>query len=361
MTETGRVNFMVEPGRIDLREYELPDLPDGALLLKTRAAGVCGSELHIFEGRHPLKSMVMGHEIIGEVTDRRRRDTDSAGRPLATGDRVSAVYFLTCTQCRACQRGQLHLCENAYRNWMQHPDEPPHFTGTHGTHYYVDPKQWLFKVPDNVPDLIAASANCGLSQVWAGIERADLRPGERIVIQGAGGLGLYATAVAKERGAEVIVVDGVAGRLETARAFGADHVVDMSELTTTEDRAAAVKELTGGEGADVGLEVAGVPGAFVEGLELLRIGARYIEIGNVSPGNQVTIDIGATVRREIQILPVIRYHPGMLDEALRFLSRNVDRLPLDRLLDAQYPFEQLEQALKDSGARTVNRAVLVFS
>ena len=358
--ETGRVAYMVEPGRLEIREYELPELPDGALLVRTRAAGVCGSELHMFAGHHPLKSMVMGHEIIAEVTERGRRSHDSAGEPLDVGDRVSIVYFLTCESCRACARGEFELCENAYRNWSRSPDVAPHFTGTHGTHYYVDPRQWLFKVPDNVPDLVGASANCGLTQVWAGIERAQLRPGESLVIQGAGGLGLYATAIAKERGAHVIVVDAVESRLASATAFGADAVVSMAELDSVPARVARVQELTGGEGADVGLEVAGVPDAVTEGIQLLRSGGRYIEIGNVTPGPEISLDIGGLTRRAVAIIPVIRYKPWMLREALQFLSRNVDRLPLDRLLDAQYPLDRLGDALEDAKARRVTRPVLTF-
>jgi L-iditol 2-dehydrogenase len=358
--ETGRVAYMAEPGRLEIREYELPELPDGALLVRTRAAGVCGSELHMFAGHHPLKSMVMGHEIIADVTERSRRSRDSAGEPLDVGDRVSIVYYLTCASCRACARGEFELCENAYRNWSQSPDVAPHFTGTHGTHYYVDPKQWLFKVPDNVPDLVGASANCGLTQVWAGVERAQLRPGESLVIQGAGGLGLYATAIAKERGARVIVVDVVESRLASATAFGADAVVSMAELDSVAARVERVRELTGGEGADVGFEVAGVPGAVTEGIQLVRNGGRYIEIGNVTPGAEIGLDIGGLTRRAVSIIPVIRYKPWMLREALRFLSRNIDRLPLDRLPDAQYPLDRLGEALEDAAARRVTRPVLTF-
>jgi threonine dehydrogenase-like Zn-dependent dehydrogenase len=356
--ETGRLAYMVEPGRLELREYAFPELPDGALLVRTLAAGVCGSELHMFAGRHPLRSMVMGHEIVAEVTEHSRRTHDSAGAPLAVGDRVSIVYYLTCEACAACARGEFELCHNGYRNWSRSPDVPPHFTGTHATHYYVDPKQWLFRVPDDVPDLVAASANCGLSQVWAGIDRAALRAGERIVIQGAGGLGLYATAIAKERGATVIVIDGVDSRLRSAEAFGADAVVSMGDLPTVEARIARVQELTGGEGADVGFEVAGVPAAVSEGIELVRPGGRYIEIGNVTPGPEIALDIGRLTRRAVSIIPVIRYKPWMLREALEFLSRNVDRLPLDRLLDRAYPLDRLEEALRDSEARTVTRAVV---
>ncbi len=83
--------------------------------------------------------------------------------------------------------GELNLCHHVYDIWHQDPDLFPHFTGTHASHYYVSPSQFLFRVPDEVPDTVAASANCGLSQVWAGVKRAELRAGEHLVVQGAGG------------------------------------------------------------------------------------------------------------------------------------------------------------------------------
>lgn len=356
----GRLAHLVAPHEIVFREYEMPELADGALLLRTLAAGVCGSELHMYEGRHPLHNMVMGHEIVGEVTEHRRREVDSLGRPLRDGDRVTAPYFLTCTRCAACARGQFELCENAYQYWVRSPEQQPHFTGTHATHYHVAPEQWVFHVPENIPDVVAASINCGLSQVWAGIERAEIRAGERVVVQGAGGLGLYATAVAKERGATVIVIDAVSRRLEAAKAFGADAVIGFDDFPEPGDRAARVRELTGGEGADVGLELAGVPAAFIEGLDLLRPGARYVEIGNVNPGTTVTIDLGSITRRAISVLPVLRYKPWMLGEALAFVSRNMGRLPFEGLVDAEYTLDDLPQALADSEARTINRAVITF-
>ena len=358
----GTVTFMPEPGTLEVRRYPLPELqelPDGALLLRTLAAGVCGTELHIFSGRHPLRSIVMGHEIVGEVTALRRRTHDSAGALLEDGDRVSPVYFLTCNECPACVRGQTNLCRNAYRNWTKHPDDEPHFTGTHGTHYFVDPKQWIFRVPDNVPTSVVASANCGLSQVWDGLDRANLRPGERVVIQGAGGLGLYATAIAKERGASVAVIDSVPRRLTAAANFGADLTIDFTASADSRDQVAQVKQWTEGEGADLVIGLAGVPAALDGGLRMVRDGGRYVEIGNVTPGNTVPLDVGSLTRREVSILPFLRYRPGALHEALKFLSRNVDRLSLDALIDARYPLHEVQTALEDSAARKINRAVLV--
>ena len=107
------------------------------------------------------------------------------------------------------------------------------------------------------------------------------------------------------------------------------------------------------------MEVAGVPAAFAEALDLVRIGGRIVEIGNVTPGTTQPFDVSGLTRRAIRIIPVIRYLPWELDEALGFLARNVGRLPFAELLDREYPLDGLEDALRDSQARRVNRAVIV--
>jgi threonine dehydrogenase-like Zn-dependent dehydrogenase len=156
----------------------------------------------------------------------------------------------------------------------------------------VHPRQHFYKVPDDVDDAIAAGANCALSQVMFGIDQIGLAYGETVLIQGAGGLGLNAAAVAVERGARVIVIDGVAARLEQAKTFGAADVIDISTLTDPADRLAAVHDILGGVGPDVGIEVTGLPAAFAEGLDLIRRGGRYLVMGNLSPGRTVPFDPG---------------------------------------------------------------------
>jgi threonine dehydrogenase-like Zn-dependent dehydrogenase len=357
---TGRLAYMPKPGIVELREYDLPEAEPGALLIQTAAAGVCGTDLHIYADQHPLKSVVLGHEVIGTVIDPSTRPTDSAGAPLQEGDMVSAMYFAFCQHCRPCSRGQTHLCENAYHHWVQPPDVWPHFTGTFGTHYYVGRHQHLFKVPDNVPPLAAVSANCALAQVSAGVDRANVTAGDTVVIQGAGGLGLWGVAVAKERGARVVIVDAVPRRLEAARAFGADETVSFEEAPGAADRIARVRELTDG-GADVAIELTGVGPAVLEGVEMVRPGGTYIEIGIVMPGVEIGLDIGSLTRRSVTIHPVMRYHQRFLRQGLEFISRNIDRLPLDQLVDATYPLDDVLQALDDSKARKVNRAAITMT
>jgi threonine dehydrogenase-like Zn-dependent dehydrogenase len=361
MDGTGRVANMLEPGRLRLETYPLPEPGPGAVVAEVARANVCGSELHIWRGHHPTKRRgVLGHEMVLRIAALGDGVTaDFAGEPVAPGDRVVAAYFLTCRRCGPCRRGQFHLCENAYRYWSLDPEVAPHFHGSFATHYYLHPDQYFYKVPDDLPDELVAGANCALSQVYFGLDEAGLSAGETLVVQGAGGLGLYAVAVAKERGARVVVLDQAERRLAEARAFGADAVVDLRAAPTAADRAEAVRAVTGGEGADVGLEVAGVPEAFAEGIQLVRPGGRYVEIGNISPGLTVPFDPGLLTRRSIRIIPVVRYQPWYLKKALDFLQRTRERYPYATLLDATFPLDRVEEALDRSARREIVRASIV--
>lgn len=355
----GCVAYMTEPGVLELREYDLPSRAEGQLLLEIVAAGICGSEVHMFAGRHPLRALPLGHEFVGRVTEASPRPVDSSGAAIADGDLVTATYFETCLRCPECTRGDLNLCRNGYAKMTSDTEVPPHFFGGLATHYVVSPRQWLYRIPDNVSPIVAASANCALAQAICGMERGAVRAGEHIVIQGAGGLGLYATAVAKERGAHVTVVDAVPGRLATADRFGADRVISMVDHPTAEARRKIVMAVTEGLGADAVFDFAGVPAAVSEGIRLARSGGRYVEIGSVLPGVSVELDLGYMTRSQISLVPVIRYLPRHLLEALAFLARNVDRLPLDELIDGRYTLDRVRDALDDALERRVNRAAII--
>jgi D-arabinose 1-dehydrogenase-like Zn-dependent alcohol dehydrogenase len=357
----GKVAVMTEPMKLTFAEYDLPAVGPGAILVQVTRTNVCGSELHIWQGHHPTKkSGVMGHEMVGRIAALGEGvETDFAGNPVQVGDRIAAAYFLTCRKCKPCQQGHLNLCENAYKYWTKDPEEAPHFHGSFGTHYYIHPDQYFYKVPDNVPDSAAASANCALSQVYFGIEKANLHYGETVVIQGAGGLGLNAAAVASEFGAKVIIIDGVTSRLEKARQFGADYLVDMNEYDTLEKRTHIVQELTGGRGADLAMELTGVPAAFNEGIHLVRPGGRYVSIGNISPGKMMSFDPGLMTRKAINIIPLVRYEPWYLNKSLQFLAEKIEKYPFGQMLDADFALEEIGEALDRSAAREITRASIV--
>ncbi|WP_254538523.1 zinc-binding dehydrogenase [Halomarina litorea] len=359
--ETGRLAYLAEPKRLELKEYPVPEAEPGAVVTEVEQANVCGSELHIWGGHHPqVKEGVLGHEALCRIKELGEGvETDYAGEPVEVGDRIAPVYYITCRRCPACLVGEFHLCENAYRYWSKPPEEPPHFHGTFATHYYVHPDQYFYKVPEDLPTNIAAGANCALSQVLFGFDEVGVGYDDTVVVQGAGGLGLNAIAVATERGAETIVVEGVDGRIDRAREFGADHVVDFREYDSVEARAERVRELTDGRGADVGVEVAGVPAAFSEGIHLLRHGGRYLEMGNVSPGQMTEFDPGLLTRKSIDITSAVRYNPWYLHKALSFLTDHHEAYPYADLIDAEFDLVDVSEALQKSENREVTRAKLI--
>ncbi len=367
MTVTGRAVLFFGPGKpMEVTELPIPDPEPGAIVVRVTRANICGSDLHIWRGDGFLAAMarddgrIIGHEMTGVVHSLGAGvSTDWAGAPLAVGDRVAYQYFAPCGRCRSCVRGMTEACARSFKVLQGRPGDWPHFRGAYADYFYVTPQMAIFKVPDTVSDTTVAGVNCALAQVVMGLERVDVGMGDRVVIQGAGGLGVYATAVARERGAaQVIVIDGIDDRLALARAMGADHTIDMRELTTPDERVAAVKELTGGWGADVVCELVGRPAAIAEGLRMVGLGGRYLEIGTFYPGTSLELDPGFLVMANVRVEAVAAYDARSLQRALELLDRHAADLPLDQLV-VDYPLEQINQAFADQDAGRVTRASLV--
>jgi threonine dehydrogenase-like Zn-dependent dehydrogenase len=360
----GKIAYMTDPGHIDVREYALPSaLEHGSVMLEVIQTNVCGTDIHIFEGRHPLlKCGGLGHEMVGRVVALGEGvKTDSAGTPIRVGDRVVPVYTIVCNKCENCTRGVLNHCDRAFQ-YFGRSDLWPHFHGaTFSTHYYIHPEQAFYRVPDGVSNASAASANCALSQVMYGLERADVGLGQTVVIQGAGGLGVLAVVVAKERGARVVVMDKVSSRLELARRFGADEVIHVDELSELNARVERVQWVFRSQGADVVVEVTGVPSVFSEGLAYLKPGGTYLVMGTISPGLTTQFDPGMLVRKSAAILGINRYPPRSLWQAMAFLERTEAKYPFADLLDRAFGLDETQTAIEMSSRREVQRATIIPS
>ncbi|MBJ7358714.1 zinc-binding dehydrogenase [Nocardioides sp.] len=358
---TGQIATLVGPATVELQEYDVPEPGPGAVLLAVRRANVCGTDVHQWHYESLLlRDAGLGHEFVGEVVALGEGvSTDFAGEPLALGDRVVPVYYLTCHRCPPCLRSEFNLCQNGLAEWKLKPEVAPHFRSGFATHYYLFPGQYFYKVPDSVPDETVAGANCGLAQMLFTIDQVGLAAGETLVVQGAGGLGLYAAAVAHERGARVIAIDGVPERLELARAFGADETVSLADFPESADRVARVQELTGGVGADLVLEVTGVPASFVEAIDLARVGGRIASVGNLNAEATVTMTPGFVTRKSVHIHGVLRYHPWYLHQAVQFLARRQHLHPFEAFSDRSYPLAEVTDALKAGESRSVARVAIV--
>jgi threonine dehydrogenase-like Zn-dependent dehydrogenase len=366
----GKAAVFHGPGRpFEMRDIPMPELEPDAVLIRVSLANICGSDLHFWRGDAPLRlptdGWIFGHEMTGRVAKLGARvKTDSLGRPLREGDRVAYTYFYPCGRCPVCLNKEPANCPAKIER-PRGPSEFPYFHGAFAEYYYLRPGGAIFLVPDALPDILVSSVNCALSQVVFGLHQAGLRFGDSVVIQGAGGLGVQAAAVAKDMGAAtVIVVDRLQGRLALARAFGADHTIDLREVTDRKERVNLVRRLTGGAGADVACDFVGFPEVIPEGLDMLRSGGTYLEIGTISRGAKVELEPAQLVWGAKRIVGVIMYDPWVIPRALDFLARNRTRWPFDRLLSHTYPLEKIDEAFSASEwhsreTTTITRAALV--
>ena len=169
-----------------------------------------------------------------------------------------------------------------------------------------------FRVPDPLPDDILGYVNCAIGTVTQGLIAAGAHEGQSVVIQGAGGLGLNAIAMAKDMGAErVIILDRLENRLSLAEEFGADYTINIEEYNTPETRVQRVKELTRGRGADIVMELVGQASLLAEGIDMLSNGGTFVEIGDIVRGREVSIDPSKLLQGK-RIIGSLMYRPSTL-------------------------------------------------
>ncbi len=351
---------------MELREFPVLEPGPGAIIVKVALANVCGSDLHIWRGDAQLAvgagPWVLGHEMTGKVYALGRGVvTDSAGAPLKEGDRVVYMYYAPCGRCYQCLHGQPSACPSRFPSWWLSASTPPHFNGAFAELYYLTPGQAIFKVPDELPDEVVAPANCALSQMVFSLHQVGVKWGDTVVIQGAGGLGVYATALAKDMGAhKVVVMDRVEERLNLAKAFGADETINVATVANPRQRIGRVRELTDGVGADVVVEVTGSPQVVAEGITMVRQGGSYLWVGNINRGKTLELDPSLVVMANRRLVGVATYEAWALRKGLDFLLRNRQKLPFERILSHKYPLEEINRAFEESDRGLVTRAALVI-
>lgn len=356
----GRLAAMTDVRQIEIQEYPLPQPGPGQVLMRVSRANICGSDIHMWEGNHIFRDHVMGHEMVGTVEQLGEGVTsDSAGDPIAVGDRIVPVYYQTCRTCAACTKGLFNICLRG-SDFMGAPAErAPHFTGGFATHYLVQASQYFYRVPAGVSDVAAAGANCGFTQMLYVLDQCGSLANRCLVVQGAGGVGLFTAAIASIAGAEITVIDSVSDRLEEAKRFGANHTINMSEYATQESRAARVRELTG-HAPDIVVDATGVPAALDEAIRLVDIGGTVIEVGSVSidESRQVSILPGLITRNCITVRGTLRYQPWYLADALRLLEAHGERFPFESLTDRTYSLDEAQLAMERAANREVARAII---
>lgn len=343
--------MLVGPNQpLEIVDVPVPrELEPGAILVKTTVATICGSDVHAATGAiGGVFPRILGHEMTGRVARLGPGVThDSVGQELAVGDRIVWTYS-SCGRCPECVLlGEPMLCHERRYYMQDRWTDPPHLTGGFAEYIYVFPTCGRLKVPDEVDDALAAAASCALRTVVHGFEQLGPLDGRHsVLVQGSGPLGLFTLARAVVSGAErVIVVGGGPARLELARRWGASDVIDIDQVPEPERRAEMVRSLTGGRGCDVVVEVSGHAPAFLEGMDSLRTGGRYLVIGTVSD-TKVSFAPGMIVDKQAHIIGTMAATVAHYHQALQFLVQTRERFDWNEMISNVYPLDEINTAME---------------
>ncbi len=335
-------------GQFSIEEYAIPDPAAGGLLLRTELTGVCGTDTHIYQGHVPgiTYPLVLGHEFVG-IIEKLGSDLshDTVGQPIAAGDRVVPMPATPCGICAECvmQPGPVINCPHYDVTGFTNNNERALAGGMSEIIHHANPRTRLFKT--SLPAEIAVLAE-PFSTPIHGLQRVGIQPGDTVLVQGSGTVGLLAVAAAIQAGAtRTIVIGGPARRLEVAVAFGADETINIAEVRDAEERIRLVREATLGKaGVDVAIECAGVPSAVLEGIRCLRNGGRYCELGHFSDVGTIDINPWAhLLANNITLVGSSGYGPDHFYQSMKILERRA--FPFEELVTHQLPLERAADAV----------------
>ncbi|AWT59829.1 MAG: 5-exo-hydroxycamphor dehydrogenase [Candidatus Moanabacter tarae] len=345
------------PGRNpEIRSVPRPEVPDKAALIQIEACGVCGTDLHILAGHWPEPlpwPFTLGHELAGIIIEiGSKLKTDFMGYPLDVGSKVMLPPLMSCGLCHYC----VHYPENSnrclnptyYGRYLPYK-KPPHLWGGWAEMVYIDfnmlPATKIYSLPADMP-LMLGSLSEPLTSCIRALNRAisvgGFRAGDTVVIQGSGPIGLLSLVAAQEMGAGSVVVVGAPEkpRLELCRAFGANATISIEDHKIPGDRISTIRNIIGGYGADLVLDCSGHPSAGPEGIEMLRDGGTYVEMGQFTDAGSIETNWHRICSKDINLLGSWAFTANDIPLAINMLNRARDRYPWHRI-QTKFPFNEV--------------------
>jgi len=319
----------------------IPEPGHNDLLIKIRKTAICGTDIHIYNwddwSRKTIPvPMIVGHEYVGEVVA-----IGQEVRGFSIGDRVSGEGHITCGHCRNCRAGRTHLCRNTIGVGVNRQ-------GCFAE-YLVIPAFNAFRIPDNIPDELAAIFDPFGNAVHTALS-FDL-VGEDVLISGAGPIGIMAAAVCKHVGARNVVITDINDyRLELARSMGVTRAVNVAH----EDLRAVMRELGMTEGFDVGLEMSGAPPAFRTLLEVMNHGGRIALLG-IPPG-EMAIDWNQVIFKGLFIKGI--YGREMFETWYKMAALIQSGLDLTPVITHRYAIDDFQRGFDEMRSGRSGKVVL---
>ena len=331
----------------EVREFSMPDVPPDAGLLRVEAVGVCGTDVHTYADPHVAEPFIMGHENVGTIAEIGKLAAQGWG--LKKGDRVLAEGYRVCGHCESCLSGYFGFCPK--EGGQDHPPGAspdslirfqPSRGGGFSQYLYLHPGTRLHNIPEGVPlEQATLGIPFGNGWQWAYFD-GGIGPGKSVLVQGPGQQGLGCILASKEAGAQCIIVSGLARdarRLEVARHLGADHVIDVER----EDLVQRVKEITGGRGVNLAIDVAtGGPATVLPAIQALGVQGKLIVVPRGDEIRSFPLDV---IQRKCLTLKGVRGHSYQAVEmALRVIASG--KYPLHELGSHRFGLGQVDKAIR---------------
>ena len=258
-----RAVVISNPGEIEIREIPMPEVKEGEALLKVKYVGICGADVASYTGNQPFTTYprIPGHEFSAEIVEIPEND-----KGLKVGDIVTCNPYFNCGSCYSCERGYVNCCTDNQTMGVQRDGA--------FCEYISMPIERIFKGDGLSPEELALIEPFSISQ--HAISRAEIKETDNVLVIGAGPIGLFALIAAKQKCKKIVVADILDNRLELAREYGADAVVNTKNTSLEE----FTKEFTNGNGFDVCIEACGAPETFLGCIENAAFAGNIILIGN---------------------------------------------------------------------------------
>jgi L-iditol 2-dehydrogenase len=326
---------------VEVRDVAEPSTPTGHVKIEVKAAGVCGTDIHIYHDEfRTCPPVIMGHEVAGEIVELGTGVSD-----LAVGDRVtSETYFYTCGECGYCRGGRPNLCSER-RSIGSAVDGA-------FTRYLIVPKHNIHRLPDNVDFLAGALTEPLACIVHGALELPKLTPGDLAVVAGPGAIGLLTLQVLKSAGAKVIVLgtDADEQRMRFARELGANDAINVQRENPVE----LLNDLTGGVGADIVYECSGAGSAAQMLLSLVRKQGQYAQVGLF--GKPVSWDLEQVCYKELTVTGSNASVPSAWPKALKLMAEG--QVQTGPLVTGVFPITAWHEAFETVVLRRGVKAVL---
>ena len=353
------------PGRTELREFPMPDIPDDGALLKVDVAGICGTDVKMY-AKPPFEApVIMGHENIGVIA--KAGKTFAARHGVREGDRVFVEHYVGCMRCDWCRAGEYRHCE--LTDWRTNPDarrfgytsaeNQYHLWGGFAQYMYLPWNSVLHTLPGNLTSELAGLATPMSNGIEWALFEAGVGYDSTVLIQGPGQQGLSQTVACKQAGASLIIVTGTtkdAARLDMAVRLGADVVIDIGK----EDPREKIMDVTGGTGVDVVLDCTSGAGTapVLLGIDVLKRRA-----GTLLIQGELAAFPDFPVKKVTEKAMTIKSARGHSFRACELAVKQLasGRFPLDLLATHTFGLADVDRAIKAIGGSGEDEDVIHVS